>query len=267
VNFIGLDENERITAIAPVEKMEEGRFVLTLTQKGKIKKTPLLDYKNFREKGVIGVRIEEDDKLFGATITDGQSEILIGTRSGKSIRFPEEQVRSMGRNSAGVKGVDLENDDIVVGLAVTDGEREQVLALCERGYGKRTNLSEFRLQKRGGKGIIAIDASERNGPVVGLALVKEEDDLVLMTDKGQTIRTNISGIRETGRNAQGVKVMNVAEDERVVAIETIAEREEEESSAEVDDEQIDSPAGDDDAVETAEATAAIDEDAVDEDAE
>ncbi len=225
VNFIGLGDGERITAIAPVEKMDEGRFVLTLTRKGKIKKTPLLDYKNFREKGIIGVRIEEEDRLFGATITDGQSEVLIGTRSGKSIRFPEEQVRSMGRNSAGVKGVDLENDDVVVGLAITDGEREQVLALCERGYGKRTNLSEFRSQKRGGKGIIAIDASERNGPVVGLALVKEEDDLVLMTDKGQTIRTSIAGIRETGRNAQGVKVMNVADDERVVAIETIAERE------------------------------------------
>src|SRR5690606_34029970 len=108
-------------------------------------------------------------------------------------------------------------------------ERDQVLAVCERGYGKRTPLSEFRNQKRGGKGIILIDASDRNWPVVGIALIKPEDDLVLMTDKGQTLRTNLSDVRETGRNAQGVRLMNVADDERVVAIETVAEREEPES--------------------------------------
>ena len=231
VNFIGLDEGERITAIAPVEAMEEDRFVITLTHQGKIKKTPLLDYKNFREKGVIGVRIEEGDKLLTAAITDGTKDLLIGTRLGKSIRFPEEQVRSMGRNTAGVKGIDLAEDDRVVGLAVSDPDRQQVLAICERGYGKRTDLSEFRQQNRGGKGIILIDASERNGPVVGLALVGEDDDLVLMTNKGQTLRTRVDQVRSTGRNAQGVRVMNVSDDEQIVALETVAEREEEASEA------------------------------------
>jgi len=225
VNFIGLEENERITAIAPVPAMEDDRYVITLTHQGKIKKTPLLDYKNFREKGIIGVRIEENDRLLTAAITDGTRDLLIGTRQGKSIRFPEEQVRPMGRNTAGVKGIELEDDDRVVGLAVSDPERSQVLALCERGYGKRTPLDEFRVQNRGGKGIILIDASDRNGPVVGLALVRDEDDLVLMTDKGQTLRTPVVSIRSTGRNAQGVRVMNVADDERVVALETVAERE------------------------------------------
>lgn len=228
VNFIGLDPGERITAIAPVATIEEDRFVTTLTELGKIKKTPLLDYKNFREKGIIGVRIEEGDKLLTAAITDGSKDLLIGTRLGKSIRFEEDQVRPMGRNSAGVKAIELGEGDRVVGLALSDPVREDLLAICERGYGKRTKLSEFRKQKRGGKGIILIDASDRNGPVVGIATVRPEDDLVLMTDKGQTLRTRVEQVRATGRNAQGVCVMKVAEDERVVAIETVEEREEEE---------------------------------------
>jgi len=244
VNFIGLEEGERITAIAPVEAMEENRFVTTLTIRGKIKKTPLLDYKNFREKGIIGVRIEEGDKLLTAAITDGKKDLLIATRLGKSIRFDEEQVRSMGRNSAGVKGIELAEDDRVVGLAVSDPERDQLLAICERGYGKRTPISEFRQQKRGGKGIILIDASERNGPVVGIAMVKPEDDLVLMTNKGQTLRTSIEQVRATGRNAQGVRVMKVADDEQVVALETVEEREPRAEEGEPRAEEGESPSED-----------------------
>jgi len=231
VNFIGLEEGERITAIAPVPKIEEGRYVITVTKQGKIKKTPLVDYRNFREKGIIGVRIEEDDRLLTAAVTDGTRDLLIGTRSGQSIRFSEEQVRPMGRNTAGVKGIELEEGDEVVGLAVSDPKRTQVLSICERGFGKRTPLDEFRHQNRGGKGIILIDASERNGPVVGLALVSVNDDLVIMTDRGQAIRVRVAEIRETGRNAQGVKIMDVAEGERVVAMETLAESETDESEA------------------------------------
>jgi len=227
VNFIGLDPDERVAAITPVDAIEDNRFIITLTRGGQIKKTPVLDYKNFREKGIIGVRIAEDDQLLTAAVTDGQAELLLGTRQGKSIRFHEEQVRPTGRNTAGVKAIELEGDDQVVGLAVTDPERTQVLTICERGYGKRTSLDEFRSQNRGGKGIILIDASERNGPVVGIALVRPGDDLVLITDRGQTIRTRVDEVRETGRNAQGVRVMNVADGERVVAIETVGEREEE----------------------------------------
>src|SRR5690606_2798583 len=118
------------------------------------------------------------------------------------------------------KAIELTGDDRVVGMAVSDPDRKEVLAVCERGYGKRTELEEFRPQNRGGKGIILIDASDRNGPVIGIAMVRPEDDLVLMTDKGQTIRTSVHQVRVTGRNAQGVRVMNVADDERVVAIET-----------------------------------------------
>jgi DNA gyrase subunit A len=225
VNFIGLEADERVAAITPVDAIEEDRFVITLTRGGQIKKTPVLDYKNFREKGIIGVRIADDDQLLTAAVTTGEAELLIGTRQGKSIRFHEEQVRPMGRNTAGVKAIELEEGDQVVGLAVTGSDRTQVLAICERGYGKRTPLEEFRSQNRGGKGIILIDASDRNGPVVGISLVRPGDHLVMITDRGQTIRTRVDEVRETGRNAQGVRVMNVAEGERVVAIETVSERE------------------------------------------
>jgi DNA gyrase subunit A len=228
VNFVGIESGERICAITPVSGFNEGLFVTTLTRKGQIKKTAVTDYQNFREKGIIGVKITDDDQLLAAAVTDGTREFLLATRSGKSIRFDEQQVRAMGRSAAGVKGIELEDDDFVVGFACTDPERAQVLTICERGYGKRTALEEFRAQRRGGKGIILIDASDRNGPVVGIALVRPEDDLMLVTNRGQTIRTRVSEIRETGRNAQGVRVMNVDDDERVVAIEALQDKDDEE---------------------------------------
>ena len=223
VNFIELDEGEKVAAITPVKAFEEGPFVTTITRGGQIKKTAVIEYQNYREKGIIGVRIEDDDQLLTACVTDGNAEFLIATKTGQSIRFHESQVRAMGRNTAGVKGIELAEGDEVVGLVRTEPEREWVLAVCARGYGKRTHLEEFRTQNRGGKGIILIDASDRNGPVVGIALVKPSDEIMLITDRGQTIRTPVEGIRETGRNAQGVKVMNVEEEERVVALEPISE--------------------------------------------
>ncbi|HEX4479070.1 MAG TPA: DNA gyrase subunit A [Polyangiaceae bacterium] len=223
VNFIGLEEGERVAAITPVEDFKDGLFVTTLTKGGQIKKSPILDYVNYREKGIIGVSIREDDQLLSAAVTDGTRDFLIATKNGKSIRFDEAQVRSMGRNAAGVKAIELDDDDVVVGLGVTEEDRTHVLAVCERGYGKRTPIEEFRQQNRGGKGIILIDASERNGPVVGLALVGEKDEVMLVTDRGQTIRTSVVEIRETGRVAQGVKLMSIDDGERVVAVESVSE--------------------------------------------
>ncbi len=223
VNFIEMEGDEKIAAITPVNKVEAGQYVTTITRGGQIKKTELLEYENFRDKGIIGVKIADDDQLFTAIVTDGTAEFFVATKLGQSIRFDEQQVRAMGRNTAGVKAIELEPTDEVVGLARTEAERKFVLAVCERGYGKRTPIDEFRSQNRGGKGIILIDCSDRNGPVVGIAMVKPEDEVMLITDRGQTIRTPIEGIRETGRNAQGVKLMSVGEDERVVAIEPIGE--------------------------------------------
>jgi DNA gyrase subunit A len=223
INFIELDQNEKIAAITPVKAFEPGTFMTTITRSGQIKKTEVLEYENYRDKGIIGVKLADDDQLLTATVTDGSADFLIATKAGQSIRFDEEQVRATGRNTFGVKAVDLEGDDVVVGLARTEAERDQVLAVCERGYGKRTPLDEFRVQHRGGKGIILIDATERNGPVVGIALVKATDEVMLITDKGQTIRIAVGEIRETGRNAQGVRLMSVEEDERVVGVELIGE--------------------------------------------
>jgi DNA gyrase subunit A len=223
VNFINMNPGERIAAIAPVKAFEAGLYVTTLTRGGQIKKTNVLDYQNYRTSGIIGVKIADDDQLLTACVTNGSAEFLIATKKGKSIRFDEQQVRPMGRNTSGVKAIELEEDDQVVGMAHTEPGLDQVLAVCQRGYGKRTALEEFRSQNRGGKGIILIDASERNGPVVGIELVRPEDEIVLVTDRGQTIRTRVDEIRETGRNAQGVKVMSVDEDERVVAVEVVRE--------------------------------------------
>ncbi|MGO9713607.1 MAG: DNA gyrase subunit A [Polyangiaceae bacterium] len=223
VNFVGMEPGEKVAAIVEVPKIEAGRFVATVTRKGQIKKTELVEYENFREKGIIGVKIEDGDQLLSAAMTDGEREFLIATKMGQSIRFPESQVRPMGRATVGVKAIDVGDDDEVVGILVTETDRKHVLAVCEKGYGKRTNIDEFRLQNRGGKGIILIDASERNGPVVDVKLVKDGDEVMLITDKGQTLRTRTDEIRETGRNAQGVKIMSVDGEEKVVALERLAE--------------------------------------------
>ncbi|MBX3189401.1 MAG: DNA gyrase subunit A, partial [Labilithrix sp.] len=223
VNFVGMEPGEKVAAIVEVPKIEAGKFVVTITKRGQIKKTEVTDYENFRQKGIIGVKIEGDDQLLSAALTDGTREFLIATKLGQSIRFSEDQVRAMGRGTVGVRAIDVADDDQVVGMAVTDSERPHVLAVCEKGYGKRTLLEEFRQQNRGGKGIILIDASDRNGPVVDVKLVKDGDEIMLITDKGQTIRTSVSEIRETGRNAQGVKIMTVEGEERIVALERLAE--------------------------------------------
>jgi DNA gyrase subunit A len=223
VNFVGMEPGEKVAAIVEVPKIEEGKFIATITKRGQIKKTEVTEYENFRQKGIIGVKIEGDDQLLSAALTDGQREFLIATKMGQSIRFQEDQVRAMGRGTVGVKAIDVADDDQVVGMAVTEEARQHVLAVCDKGYGKRTLLEEFRQQHRGGRGIILIDASDRNGPVVDLKLVKDSDEIMLITDKGQTIRTKVAEIRETGRNAQGVKIMSVEGDERIVALERLVE--------------------------------------------
>jgi DNA gyrase subunit A len=250
VNFVGMEEGERIAAITPIAGFNEGVFVTTLTRSGQIKKTSVTDYQNYRDKGIIGVKINDDDQLLAAAATDGSRELLIATKNGKCIRFDEQQVRPMGRAAMGVKAIELDSDDQVVGFAITDPDRQHVLAVCERGYGKRTELEEFRQQRRGGKGIILIDTSERNGPVVGIALVNEQDEVMLVTDRGQTIRTRVAEIRLTGRNAQGVRVMNVEADERVVAIEPVGERDEDDAPA-ASDEKLEASGDATDSSETA----------------
>ncbi len=224
VNFVGMEVGEKVAAIVAVPVIEKGKFLVTLTRKGQIKKTELDEYENFREKGIIGVKIEGDDTLLSAALTNGSNEFLIATKHGMSIRFSEDQVRATGRATMGVKAIELDDTDEVVGFTATDGERNHILAVCGRGFGKRTLLEEFRTQNRGGKGIILIDASDRNGPVVDIKLVGPGDEVMFVTDRGQTIRTRVDEIRETGRNAQGVRLMTLDEGERIVACERLAEK-------------------------------------------
>jgi DNA gyrase subunit A len=233
VNFVGMEPGEKVAAIVEVPKIEANKFLVTLTKRGIIKKTEITEYENFRQKGIIGVKVEDGDQLLAAVLTDGTREFLIATKLGMSIRFAEEQVRSMGRGTVGVKAMEVADDDQVVGMATTDPERSHVLAVCEKGYGKRTLIEEFRQQNRGGKGIILIDASERNGGVVDVKLVKDGDEVMLITDQGQTLRTPVADIRETGRNAQGVKIMSVEGVERIVALERLAESGPDEGASEM----------------------------------
>ncbi len=224
INLLQVDENDRIAACVPVRNFEEG-YLLTITAKGKIRKTPLSGFSRPRAGGIIGVRVDEGDRLIAAAeLYEGQ-EILLATRAGKSIRFPESDVRSMGRASAGVRGIKLRNDDEVVSLVILEPEK-QILTICERGFGKRTALDEYRVQNRGGYGIINIKVSTRNGRVVGCRAVAQDDQFMMITEGGQVVRTRVADVRTIGRNTQGVTVMSVPESDRIVAVALIEPDEE-----------------------------------------
>ncbi|MFK7990395.1 MAG: DNA gyrase subunit A [Sandaracinaceae bacterium] len=230
-NFIGLDDGEELASILTLEEVDtEDAFLLTVSRKGKAKRTALSAYANIRTNGLIAVQIEEGDALLGARLVRQDDQVLLGTASGQSIRFNMEDVRPMGRDTRGVRGIALSEGDFVVGMDIIEDEVEQqVLAISANGYGKRTPISEWRVQNRGGKGIIAMVTSDRNGPMVKLRLVRADDQLMVVTNGGQVIRTHVSQIREAGRNTQGVRVIRVAEGERVVDVEPVTEDDEEET--------------------------------------
>jgi DNA gyrase subunit A len=228
VNLIPLQENERVVALQPVQEFAEGAFVVMATQKGVIKKTSLGAFANIRASGIIALSIDEDDALVGVQITEGNGDLLLGTRDGWAVRFREEGVRPMGRTARGVRGIKLrEESDVVVGMAVVPrDEAVTLLTVCERGYGKRTPTTDYPTKNRGGKGVITIKTTERNGKVVGLRIVTDDDDLMLITDGGKLIRMPVDGVPTIGRNTQGVRLIRLEEGETVVAMERLAEKEE-----------------------------------------
>jgi DNA gyrase subunit A len=230
VSFVGMKDDEKVAAIMPVSEFKEGTYVMTATRGGYVKKTDLMEYADVRPSGIIAVKIDEGDMLLAAEITDGKREMLIGTREGQSIRFPEEQVRPMGRSTRGVRGIELREGDAVVSMTTLEEGLTHVLTVCENGYGKRSEIEEYRQQNRGGIGIITIQASERNGPCVAVRLVGDDDHLMLVTDRGQVIRTKVKEISVIGRNTQGVRIMEMEPGERVVAVEPIAEEEPEDEA-------------------------------------
>jgi DNA gyrase subunit A len=222
VNLVGMEATDHVAAIVPVQEFTEDGFLLTCTKKGRVKRTALSAYAKVRQTGIIGVALADDDALLSARVVSEGQHVIIGTKVGMSIRFAVEDVRPMGRDSRGVKGIDLRDGDEVVGLdIIEDEEAQQVLTVSANGYGKRTLVPEYRAQNRGGKGIIAMDCSERNGSLVNLRLVRPEDQLVVITDGGQVIRTRVSEIRQAGRNTQGVRVIRLKEGEKVVDLEPV----------------------------------------------
>ena len=226
VNVLHLAEGERVEATLPVRSFAEveGHYVVLCTNKGVIKKTKLGAYANPRRGGIIAINLDDDDELIAAASTTGTQEIIIASRKGKSIRFPEDQVRAMGRTAAGVRGMTLGVSDSVVGMEIlTPGAC--VLTVTERGYGKRTPLDDYRLQRRGGQGIITIRTSQRNGEVVGVAQVVDDDEVMLITDGGKVLRARVSGISTMGRATQGVRLMDLASGEKIVSMAPLADTE------------------------------------------
>jgi DNA gyrase subunit A len=226
-NFAQMASDERMTAVLTVKEFEEGKFVVFATKNGVVKKTELSAYANPRAGGIIALGVEEGDELIEVALTDGKQEILLSTREGQAIRFAEEEVRPMGRTAVGVIGVRLEKKDQVVSMEVLR-EKATVLTVTENGYGKRTDSDEYRVQGRGGSGIITIKTTDRNGPVVGVRQVTDDDDVMLITNRGKIIRMKVKGISVMGRNTQGVRLIQLDSGEKVVAFAKLAEKEEEE---------------------------------------
>lgn len=224
VNLLELGGEEKISAVLPVRSFAENAFVFFATRLGTVKKTPLGAFSNPRRAGIVAISLDDGDEVIGVRLTDGQREIILSTADGQSIRFREDAVRPMGRAAAGVRGITLEQGDVVVGLDVVD-PTAALLAVSEKGFGKRTPMEEYRLQARGGKGIITMKVTERTGKVVGVQMVREEDELMLVTDTGRVIRFPARDVSVIGRNTQGVRLIELDGEERVVAVARLAERE------------------------------------------
>jgi DNA gyrase subunit A len=224
VNVLELQPDEHVQTMLPVRSFEDAadEFIILSTRQGIIKKTSLSAFSNPRRAGIIAINLSEDDELIAAGRSSGHDDVLLATRQGKSIRFSEEDARPMGRTAAGVRGIALSSEDQVVGMEILGGDA-QILTTTQRGYGKRTPLDEYRPQRRGGQGIINIRANDRNGPVIGIAQVVDDDDVMLITDGGQVLRCPVGGISSMGRATQGVRVMRLDPDEQLVSIARLAE--------------------------------------------
>jgi DNA gyrase subunit A len=227
-NLVSMEDGERIAALVAVKEFEADKFIVMGTRQGVVKKTELSAFSNPRAGGIIAMGVEEGDSVIAAQTSDGSGEVFIGTRDGMSIRFKETDVRPMGRTAYGVRGISLREGDAVVAMEVLR-PGGTILSVTEQGYGKRTELEEYRIQTRGGIGIINIQTSDRNGKVVGIAHVTDEDELMLITQQGKILRMAAGGIRTIGRSTQGVRLIDIEGDDRAVSIARLAEKDEDES--------------------------------------
>jgi len=228
VNLLPLEANEKINAILPVKKFDEEHFIFFATSEGTVKKTPLSDFANPRKAGIIAINLDEGDFLIGVAITDGKHDVMLFSDEGKAVRFDEDDVRPMGRQTRGVRGMNLAKGGKVIALLVAENEEQSVLTATENGYGKRTSITEYTRHGRGTQGMIAIQTSERNGKVVAATLVNTEDEIMLIGTNGVLIRTRVNEIREMSRATQGVTLMNLGEGDKLAGLSRIAEPEDEE---------------------------------------
>lgn len=231
VNLIELDNDEKITAMIPVRQFEDGYYLTMVTKNGVVKKTPIMEYSSTRRGGLIAIGLREDDELIRVKMTDGQQQIILGTKNGMCIKFAESDVRPMGRGASGVMGIRLRGGDEVIGTSICR-EGGSLLTVTENGYGKKTPLGEFKLQNRGGKGVTGYKLTDKTGLVAGMKVVDDNDDVMIITSDGVIIRTGVEEISEYGRVTQGVRVMRPDEGVHVVSIARVAKEEEEEATEE-----------------------------------
>ena len=222
VNLLSLDPGEKISAVIPLQNFAEGKYLLMATKNGLIKKTALKEYDTTRKTGLQGITLKDDDELIGVRLTDGEDNVVLVTKKGICITFDEKEVRPMGRVSQGVIGIRLDEDDEVIGMeSVINGGKATLLAITENGFGKRTELDEYRVQKRGGRGVITYKITPKTGKIVGVRIATKDDDVMLITDKGTIIRLKVKDISVLGRSTQGVTLMRTNDGGKVVSIETL----------------------------------------------
>ena len=230
INLLDLMPGERVQAVIPVNDFEESKYLLMCTKSGLVKKTPLKDYENIRKAGLIAINLKEDDEVIGVQLTDGDREVLLASHKGMCIRFHESDVRPMGRAAMGVKGIELDEDDYVIDMGLVSDEG-QILTISENGYGKRTPIDEYRVQRRGGRGIITMKITEKTGKLVALKVVNKDDELMMINSEGIIIRIGVDEISTMSRNTQGVMLMRMEEGNKVVSVAKIKKDEDEDLEA------------------------------------
>lgn len=237
VNLLSLDAGEKVTATIPIKEFDEDSFLTMVTKKGTIKKTKLSEYNSNRSGGLNAIGLNEDDELIKVSVTNGENDIILGTHLGNAIRFNEKDVRPMGRTAHGVRGIRLKDGDFVVGACLVNDD-SKLLVISENGMGKRTELSEYKVQSRGGKGIRTYKISKKSGNVCGINTVTDNDDIMLITSEGVIIRTGVEDISTLGRDTSGVKIMKLKDDVKVVSFAVVEKEEEEEETTETNEETV-----------------------------
>jgi len=246
VNLLPVEKDEKISATLAIREFDDEHYIVMATKKGLVKKTSLTDYANIRANGIIAIRLDEDDDLIAVRVTNGSQEIMLASSGGKAIRFAETDVRPMGRATRGVTGMRMPEDTTVIAMALVV-ERATLLAVSENGYGKRTAVEEYAMQKRGGQGVFTLKTGGRNGSMIAALQVTDEDQVMMMTDSGRLVRIRLNGVSVIGRNTQGVKLIDCSSDETVIGAVRVAERQAEESEADdMDDIEENGPEGMDD---------------------